>query len=196
MLVSKKRVYEISKELDISAKELIDELKTLGVEVKNHMSSIDDDVVSTIMELYSDGKKKAKKEEKIKKISSKPKPKDITSAEKKETQKEKKNIHKKEKIEKKTVKENSKKVRKEKPPEKKEEKKEEKIVKTVNIKPEEPAKEPAKPTEDTITSQVKQEAAKEKKPAPITTTRLALPNFTNISSRYNLSFGIVNTFSS
>ena len=28
------------------------------------MSSIDDDVVSTIMELYSDGKKKAKKEEK------------------------------------------------------------------------------------------------------------------------------------
>ena len=27
MLVSKKRVYEISKELDISAKELIDELK-------------------------------------------------------------------------------------------------------------------------------------------------------------------------
>ena len=56
---------------------------------------------------------------------------------KKETQKEKKNIHKKEKIEKKTVKENSKKVRKEKLPEKKEEKKEEKIVKTVNIKPEE-----------------------------------------------------------
>lgn len=136
--MSKKRVYEISKDLDISAKELIDELKTLGVEVKNHMSSIDDDVVSTIMELYSDGKKKAKKEESAKRISSKPKPKDITSVEKKENKKkDEKSRFKKEKVNNNVVKENSKKSIKKNIPIKKEEIKEEKIDKTINIKPEE-----------------------------------------------------------
>ncbi|MDK2952104.1 MAG: translation initiation factor [Kosmotogales bacterium] len=133
--MSKKRVYELAKELNISAKELIDELLTLGVEVKNHMSSIDDDIVATIKELYADEKKGEKKEKTVKKISSKPKPKDIKNFEKKETvNKDKKN--EKEKKTETPKRKNERKRFKEEIKEKKIEKKEEEIVKTVNVKPE------------------------------------------------------------
>jgi translation initiation factor IF-2 len=44
VLSKKKRVYELAKELDIPSKDLIEELKDLGVEVKSHMSTVDKDV--------------------------------------------------------------------------------------------------------------------------------------------------------
>ena len=40
--MAKKRVYEIAKQLNISNKELIDKLKGLGIEVNNHMSTLDE----------------------------------------------------------------------------------------------------------------------------------------------------------
>ena len=47
------RVHALAKELNVSSKDLIDKLKTLDVEVKNHMSTIDSDVESKIRGLYS-----------------------------------------------------------------------------------------------------------------------------------------------
>ncbi|MEA4973366.1 MAG: translation initiation factor IF-2 [Candidatus Metalachnospira sp.] len=51
--MAKKRVYEVAKQLNISNKELIDKLKELGIEVNNHMSSIDDENVDTVTGLYN-----------------------------------------------------------------------------------------------------------------------------------------------
>lgn len=63
----KARVYELAKRLNISARELLDELEELGVTVKNHMSVLDDETVNIIVGLYEDEKKEAlKKTEKAK----------------------------------------------------------------------------------------------------------------------------------
>ncbi|PTK64016.1 translation initiation factor 2, partial [Staphylococcus haemolyticus] len=35
--MSKKRIYEYAKELNVKSKEIIDELKNMNVEVSNHM---------------------------------------------------------------------------------------------------------------------------------------------------------------
>lgn len=40
--MSKKRIFEIAKEVGLSNKELLAKLKTMGIEVKSHMSSLDD----------------------------------------------------------------------------------------------------------------------------------------------------------
>lgn len=42
------RVYELAGQLEISSKELMTELKGMGIEVKNHMAGLEDDVVATI----------------------------------------------------------------------------------------------------------------------------------------------------
>ena len=41
--MGKKRVYEFAKEMHVDNKDVIDIAKNLGIEVKNHMSSIDQD---------------------------------------------------------------------------------------------------------------------------------------------------------
>ena len=46
--MSKMRVYEYAKKHNISSKEVIIKLKKLGVEVSNHMSTIDDDIVKKL----------------------------------------------------------------------------------------------------------------------------------------------------
>ena len=64
--MSKIRVYELAKELEISSKELIALLKDeFGIEVKNHMSVVEEEDAALIKELLggSEGSKEAVKEE-------------------------------------------------------------------------------------------------------------------------------------
>ncbi len=44
------RVYELASELDLSSKELLKKLRELGVEVKSHMSSVDEDSIELMRE--------------------------------------------------------------------------------------------------------------------------------------------------
>lgn len=56
--MSKIRVYELAKELDVASKDLINLLvEEFNIEVKNHMSAIDDEDAELIKELFSDEKK-------------------------------------------------------------------------------------------------------------------------------------------
>lgn len=77
--MTKKRIYQIAKELDISSKELITQLKEVDVEVNNHMSTVDDELAEIIEELFGkktstsekqkeEEVKEIKKEEKVKKV--------------------------------------------------------------------------------------------------------------------------------
>jgi len=70
--VPRLRVYELAKKLNMSAKDLLQELEELGLDVKNHMSYIDEETVKLLLELFEeeDVEKskpvaKAKKEEEI-----------------------------------------------------------------------------------------------------------------------------------
>ncbi|MDP2724796.1 MAG: translation initiation factor IF-2 N-terminal domain-containing protein, partial [Syntrophales bacterium] len=49
--MTKKRVHELAKELTIESKYLIDHLKTLGIEVKSHQSSLEDGDVERVKRL-------------------------------------------------------------------------------------------------------------------------------------------------
>ncbi|MEN3043544.1 MAG: translation initiation factor IF-2 N-terminal domain-containing protein, partial [Fervidobacterium sp.] len=46
------RVYELAKQLDMDTKELLHELEELGIEVKSHMSYIDEETVNILLEIY------------------------------------------------------------------------------------------------------------------------------------------------
>ena len=61
--MAKKRVYEVAKQLNISNKDLIDKLKGIGVEVSNHMASIDDATIEKVTELLAPKKEEKKAEE-------------------------------------------------------------------------------------------------------------------------------------
>ncbi|SHI78962.1 translation initiation factor IF-2 [Geosporobacter subterraneus DSM 17957] len=51
--MSKIRVYQIAKDLGVSSKELISKLAEFGVQVANHMSTLEDEEVDIIMEMYN-----------------------------------------------------------------------------------------------------------------------------------------------
>ncbi|MGB9779341.1 translation initiation factor IF-2 [Caldanaerobacter sp.] len=64
--MSKTRVYELAKELNISSKDLISKLNDLDIRVKNHMSTLEDDEVELIKDLLTEkpeGEKKIKTDE-------------------------------------------------------------------------------------------------------------------------------------
>ncbi|ODN30407.1 translation initiation factor IF-2 [Fervidobacterium thailandense] len=46
------RVYELAKQLDMDTKELMHELEELGIEVKSHMSFIDEETVNILLDIY------------------------------------------------------------------------------------------------------------------------------------------------
>ncbi|WP_041083116.1 translation initiation factor IF-2 [Thermotoga profunda] len=48
------RVYELAKKLNMPTKELLQELEELGLDVKNHMSYIDEETVSLILEIFEE----------------------------------------------------------------------------------------------------------------------------------------------
>jgi len=52
--MSKTRVYELAKELKLTSKELISKLNDLDINVKNHMSTLEDDEVSLIIDLLTE----------------------------------------------------------------------------------------------------------------------------------------------
>jgi len=75
--LTKLRVYELAKQVGISSKKLISILDDLDINVKNHMSTIDDDTAKLIMDLIEEetGKSKKKSEkvhEKDKVVEKKP----------------------------------------------------------------------------------------------------------------------------
>ena len=49
--MAKKRVYELAKQLNISNKDLIEKLNELGIEVNNHMSTVDEENAELVKEL-------------------------------------------------------------------------------------------------------------------------------------------------
>jgi translation initiation factor IF-2 len=51
--MSKMRVYQLANELDINSKELIEKMEELGMDVKSHMSTIEDDEAEILMELFA-----------------------------------------------------------------------------------------------------------------------------------------------
>lgn len=61
------RIYDLARKLDIPSREILDLLKTRGIEVKSHMSTVESDVVALISETFSKEKPAViKKEEKVK----------------------------------------------------------------------------------------------------------------------------------
>ncbi len=48
------RVYELAKKLNMSTKDLLQELEELGLDVKNHMSYIDEETVKLLLELFEE----------------------------------------------------------------------------------------------------------------------------------------------
>ena len=72
--MGKMKVYELAKEINVSSKELLDEAKTLGIDLKSHLSSIEDKDVETLKSKFiKAAKKTATKKEEEKKESKKAK---------------------------------------------------------------------------------------------------------------------------
>jgi len=46
------RVYELARDLGISSKNLIEELRNQGIEVKSHMSTMDEETAGLVLDLY------------------------------------------------------------------------------------------------------------------------------------------------
>jgi len=58
--MGKLRVYELAKKFGMSSKELLTELEELGIDVKNHMSILDESTVNLLIELYEEEKEPVK----------------------------------------------------------------------------------------------------------------------------------------
>ena len=52
--MSHKRVYELARDLGITSKRLVEELRNQGVDIKSHMSTLDNDTTELIIDLYRD----------------------------------------------------------------------------------------------------------------------------------------------
>ena len=89
--MTKMRVHELAKELGIENKELIEILQKKSVEVKNHMSSLEDSVADEIRREHS-GSKAAKPEMKTEETAAKPEEGKAESAETKDAAPKKKNL--------------------------------------------------------------------------------------------------------
>ncbi|WP_251943050.1 translation initiation factor IF-2 [Staphylococcus sp. Marseille-Q5304] len=57
--MSKKRIYEYAKELNLKSKEIIDELKKMDVEVSNHMQALEDDQIKALDKKYKSNEQKS-----------------------------------------------------------------------------------------------------------------------------------------
>ncbi|MDF2612647.1 MAG: translation initiation factor [Clostridia bacterium] len=82
--MSKIRVYEVAKQLDISSKEIMDKLKEYGFEVHSHMSTLEDDEATLIINYY---KEVAEKEKQSSATEEKNKSEKVQSIKKQETHK-------------------------------------------------------------------------------------------------------------
>ena len=50
--MSNKRIYELARDLGVSSKDLVDELRSQGIDVKSHMSSLDTETAELVHDLY------------------------------------------------------------------------------------------------------------------------------------------------
>ena len=66
-LLGKMKLYELAKEMNISSKELLEQAKTLGMKIKSHLSSIEEDDVKKLRESYTKQPAVKKEEKKPKK---------------------------------------------------------------------------------------------------------------------------------
>lgn len=62
--MGKIKIYELAKELNLTSKEIMEKAKELGLEIKTHMSSIEEKEANKIREKYAKKENKVKKEEK------------------------------------------------------------------------------------------------------------------------------------
>ena len=60
--MSKKRLYEIAKELGKESKEVVTRAKELGFDVKSHASSVDTDVAEKLIKSFQRKKRNSRKE--------------------------------------------------------------------------------------------------------------------------------------
>ncbi len=82
--MTKIRIYELAKELEMSSKELIQKIEELNIDVSSHMSSIEGEEAELIKEIIEEEKKEPKKESKHKN-KQEPKKEEIIKIEKEET---------------------------------------------------------------------------------------------------------------
>lgn len=61
-LLGKIKIHEIAKELNLTSKEIIERATKLGIDVKNHLSSVEEDVAKKIKDSFKKAEKKADKE--------------------------------------------------------------------------------------------------------------------------------------
>ena len=66
-LLGNMKLYELAKEMNISSKELLEQAKTLGMKIKSHLSSIEEDDVKKLRESYTKQPAVKKEEKKPKK---------------------------------------------------------------------------------------------------------------------------------
>lgn len=75
--MNKLRVYELAKQLGVSSKKLISILEDLGITIKNHMSTIEDDTAHLIIDIVNEESGKGKsKDNKTEKVTDAKKPQD------------------------------------------------------------------------------------------------------------------------
>ena len=60
--MAKMKVHELAKELDVSSKDIISLLTDKGIEVKSHMSVLEDDAVGIVKKQYAPAPIEEKKE--------------------------------------------------------------------------------------------------------------------------------------
>jgi translation initiation factor IF-2 len=61
--LSKIRVYQVAKELNVTSKEIINKLEDLKIEVNNHMSTLEDNEVAIVKKIFNKGDEKVAKKE-------------------------------------------------------------------------------------------------------------------------------------
>ena len=65
-LLGKMKLYELAKEMDVSSKELLEQAKEMGINIKSHLSVISDEDVKNLKDKYQrkGASNTSKKEEK------------------------------------------------------------------------------------------------------------------------------------
>ncbi|HID57342.1 TPA: translation initiation factor IF-2, partial [Candidatus Poribacteria bacterium] len=66
------RVYELARKLGVSSKEMIEELRKYGVDIKTHMSTLDPETVELVIAEFEDQKTPAKEKDQTELISVRP----------------------------------------------------------------------------------------------------------------------------
>ncbi|MEE8263952.1 MAG: translation initiation factor IF-2 N-terminal domain-containing protein, partial [Gammaproteobacteria bacterium] len=52
--MSNRRVYEVARDLGITSKHLVEELRNQGIDIKSHMSTLDEETAELVLDLYRD----------------------------------------------------------------------------------------------------------------------------------------------